>query len=91
MVGHGLDLVVEDVAVAVDRLAADLAVEGQAVGGDMHVEARVEAVAGLTTEDQVVEPGDEQVGRRVGPERDGLGRLGSSGSITRQNSCQRPT
>ena len=33
VVGDGLDLVVEDVAVAVDRLAADLGAEAQAVVG----------------------------------------------------------
>ena len=36
--GDGLDLVVEEVAVAVDRLAIDLGLKAQAVVGQEHVE-----------------------------------------------------
>ena len=41
MVGDGLDLVVEDVPIPVDRLAADGGLEGEAVVGDPDFEPGV--------------------------------------------------
>jgi hypothetical protein len=66
MLGDGLDLVVQDVTLAVDRLTGDCGVERRAVIGDADIEPRIEPVGGLEAEDQFVEPGDQEVGRRVG-------------------------
>ena len=66
VVGDGFDLVIEDVAGAVDRLAAGLGGEAKAVVGDVDVERGVERVPGLAQEDQLVEPGEQKLGRGLG-------------------------
>lgn len=69
----GFHFVVENVPRAVDRLAAERSLQLQARGVDLHVKPRVEPVPGLAAKNQLVEPGDEQVFRRLGVEHDKLG------------------
>jgi thioredoxin-dependent peroxiredoxin len=85
VVGDSLDLVVENVALAVDGLAADLGLKAAAVVAEMDIEPRVEAVLGLGAEDQLVEPGDEQLRRIISAERDRLGRDDTNGGAIGDN------
>ena len=55
------DLVVEDMAYPVDRLAPDPGIERQTVVGNGDIELRIEEKFGLAEEDQFVEPGDEEI------------------------------
>jgi hypothetical protein len=89
MMRDGLDLVVEDVSVPVDFLAADRGFEREAVVGNLWLEHREQDVLGLATKNQLVEPADEQVGRRFGLEaqrfgQDDLDRLAVGDHVVEQ-------
>ena len=61
VVRRRLDLVVEHVPAAVDRLAADRCLEPAARRVERDVEPGVEPMLGLAAKDQLVEPIDQQV------------------------------
>src|SRR5262249_12783392 len=67
-----LDLVVQDVPVPIDRLTGNNRFQAMPARVDTDVEALIESMPGLATEDQLVQPTEQEVLGRFGRKGDGL-------------------